>query len=125
MTDFSGLSNDEMQAILDSIRDPSSLADLQDQLQEAQKLRNVNPAPTINAGKLMIPNIAGAIGGMIDRTQGAQQEATAKAERDAIYKRQSASNAAFLRALQFRGASQPVPGQATVPSTDNSGNYSL
>lgn len=127
MADFSGLSSEETQAILDSIRDPSQLADLQDQLEQAQKLRNSNPAPTINAGKLIIPNIAGTIGGMMDRYQGTKDEAEAKAEREAVYKRQSASNAAFLRALQMRGMAAPVTGQRTVLNdpNDNSGNYSI
>lgn len=127
MADFSGLSSEDAQAILDSIRDPSQLQDLQDQIEAAQRLRSSNPSPTINAGKLMIPNIAGTIGGMIDRSQGNKDLAQARADRDAVYKRQSASNAAFLRALQARqGIGAPVAGQAAIPGvTDNSGNYSI
>lgn len=124
MADYGNLSDEEVQAILDSIRDPSDLADLQDQLQQSRRLKNTQTPDTIDSGHLLIPNVAGMLGGMIDRYQGGQDEKAALAKRDDVYKRQSASNAAFLRALQDRYATEKLPGQ---PSTigDNSGNYSI
>lgn len=128
MTDLmGGLDNETLHALLGSIGDPAQLDDLKDQLMQARKLRNVEVAPTIDSSPSHIPNIAGQITGMFDRHRGAQEEAQARADRDAVYARQAGYSEKFLKALQDmrNGAASPVPGQAGTLPAPNSGNYSI
>lgn len=94
-----GLSPEELELLLGTNGDPAQLEDLQQQIAQAQALRNYQPAPTTQAGRVVVANPAGAIAGMFLRGQGKKQEQAARDERADIMRRQARGNEAMLRAL--------------------------
>jgi hypothetical protein len=104
--DISGLSDEDIDALLGTNADPAQLDDLKQQLELARnlKMRGLTPSEPIQAGKRVLPNYGGAISQVISGYMGNKQEAAAKAAQTALYDKEKLATSAWYKAQQGRNA---------------------
>ena len=113
------MSPEDMQALVGTMNDPSKLADIQNQLESARRLRDPNSAATTTApGGLQFANVGGIAADVLDHYRGQRDENTLMGKQSDIYKNQQTQVMNYLNKVKGFGNT------ATTPNT-SPGNYSF
>jgi len=93
------LTPEQLEMLLATLGDSAEQDTLSSEMDAANKLRNYQPDPTIQAGRMVIPNYAGALAGIFQRGKGEDQYNTARDAQKDLYGRQAEASRGFLEAL--------------------------
>ena len=95
------MTDEELMAILAELGSTDQqLGDMDSQIAMARQLRNSPQAdPTVQAGRSVVPNYAGAINQVIQSHRGRTQEKDLSAQRDALLGQQTEARKAYGQAL--------------------------
>ena len=114
------MSPEDIQALIGTMNDPSKLADIQNQLESARRLRDPNSAATTNSpGGLQFANTGGIAADVLDHYRGQRDENKLMGQQSDIYKNQQTNVMSWLNNKFGKGG-------ATNSSPNTSpGNYSF
>ena len=103
------LTPEQLEMLLATLGDSAEQDTLSSEMDAANKLRNYQPDPTIQAGNMVIPNYAGALAGIFQRGKGEDQYNTARDAQKELYGRQAEASRGFLEALNPASRLPPNP----------------
>lgn len=103
--DESGFTPEEIAMLMALGGYEGELGDLQSQMAAAQKLREFQPAPYTQGGRVVVANPWGALAGVVTRGQGKNQQEAAQKRIDEIRAEQARQRALF--ASKYSGGGTP------------------